>query len=119
MDLRKDRSAPPAVNVAGRCATIALPENVLSGDAVIVVVDNSNWFRGNDDHVLLATTESVNKESSTTLEKKVDLVCPDLYESITNEPITIQVVSSETGSLHERFDMRMEKSDSTLNDYSH
>ena len=121
MDFRKDRTASPAANydVAGRCATITLPENVLSGDAVIVVVDNSNWFRGNDDHVLLATAESVNKESSTTLEKKVDLVCPDLYESITNEPITIQVVSSETGSLHERFNMQMEKSDSTLNDYSH
>jgi len=111
----------PAVNydVTGRCATFTLPENVLSRDIPIVVIDNSNWFRGSDDHVS-STTESVDKESSTTLEKKVDLVCPDLYVSINKweEPITIQVVSSETGSLHERFNIWMEKSDSTLNGYS-
>ena len=56
-------------------------------------------------------TESVDKESSTTLAKKVDLVCPDLYDSSLNkweDPITIQVVSSETGSLHERLNIWME-----------
>jgi hypothetical protein len=125
MDFKEDLSWMSARNlavdydVAGRCATITLPESVLSGDIPIVVIDNSNWFRGSDDHVL-STTESVDKESSTTLAKKVDLVCPDLYVSINKweEPITIQVVSNETGSLHERFHIWMEKRDSTLNGYS-
>ncbi len=126
MDFKEDLSwtsaRNPAVNydVTGRCVTITLPESVLSGDIPIVVIDNSLRFRDSGDYIL-STTESVDKESSYTLAKKVDFVCPDLYVSINKweEPITIQVVSSETGSLHERFDMRMEKSDSTLNDYSH
>ncbi len=125
MEFKKDlpwiSARNPAVNydVAGRCATITLPESVLSRDMPIVVIDNSNWFIGSDDYVL-STTESVDKESSYTLAKKIDLVCPDLYVSINEweEPITIQVVSSETGSLHERFNIWMEKMNSTLNGYS-
>ncbi len=126
MEFKEDPSQMSVQNLsvnydaAGRCASIILPDSVLSGTIPIVVIDNSNWFRGNGDYVL-STTESVNKESSTTLAKKVDLVCPDLYDASLNkweEPITIQVVSSETGSLHERFNIWMEKSDSTLKGYS-
>jgi hypothetical protein len=111
-------------DAAGRCFTITFPDSVLSGTATIVVLDNNsspNSFIGSDDYILLVTTTSVNKESSNTLAKRVDMVLPDLYDSSLNkkeELIHVKVVEAETGGVYKELDIQLYKDDNTLNGFS-
>lgn len=107
-------------DAAGRGLTITLPGSVLSGTATIVVLDNNsspNSFIGSDDYILLVTTASVNKESSNTLAKRVDMVLPDLYDSSLNkkeELIHVKVVEAETGGVYRELDIQLYKNNNTL-----
>jgi len=107
-------------DAAGRCLMITLHGSVLLGTATIVVLDNNsspNSFIGSDDYILLVTTASVNKESSNTLAKRVDMVLPDLYDSSLNkkeELIHVKVVEAETGGVYKELDIQLYKNNNTL-----